>query len=1262
MTAHRARALALIAALAAAPCGASAAPTPLAAGHERFLGSAYGSAQAQDFARYWNKITPENAGKWGEVEAERDVMRWEALDDAYRYAKAHRLPFQFHVLVWGNQQPAWIRHLPRREQRAEIEEWFAAVAARYPDLDYVEVVNEPLHDPPSRDDPDGGNYLEALGGSGRSGWDWVLESFRLARAHFPRAKLLINEYSLTNTPESTRRYREIVELLQKEKLVDGIGVQGHAFSTTFEAPLATHRANLDSLAQTGLPIYVTELDVDGRDDIQQLAAYQRVFPMFWEHPAVAGVTLWGFRPGLWRDAQGAALLRADGSERPALAWLRAYLRGTTIDCTQPAQVCDAPSPGSLALIDAGRPATILVDDRDFPGVLRAARSLRGDLSALAGREAEFSTSTATPGVTAILAGTLGRSARIDRLVRDGKLDANGVAGRREAYSIQVVDAPEAGVARALVIAGADKRGTIFGLYELARRLGVSPWTFWADVPIASRAHAHIAPGRFVDAPKVRYRGIFLNDEDPALGGWARATYGGPNHRFYERVFELILRLKGNYLWPAMWGRAFYDDDPENAKLADEMGVVIATSHHEPMMRAHVEWQRYGKGSWDYTRNAQLLRRFWRDGIERMGAREGVVTLGMRGDGDEPMSDGTAVELLQTIVADQRRILTDVTGRPPEATPQVWTLYKEVQDYFDQGMQVPDDVTLLFTDDNWGNVRRLPKPGTTRPGGYGVYYHFDYVGGPRNYKWLNTVQIERTWEQMQRAWAHGVNRLWIVNVGDLKPMELPISFFLDFAWDPDSMTDARRQTYARDWAAEQFGPAHAADIGELLTRYTQYNARRKPELLEPSTYSLANHDEAPRVARDWDALAARSATIGAALGPRHRDAWYQLVEFPILASGNLHALYVAAARNRLYATQARVATNAQADEVRRRFARDAELARVYEHDIANGKWRHMMSQTHIGYTGWQQPERDVMPEVRTLVLPEAAAMGVAVEGDARAWPGTDAPPAVPPLDRDGARTRRIEVFNRGRAAFRVVATSPEPWLRIVPADAEVTDQVALSLEVDFDRAPKGDRIVPVSLRGSEGTQLQVAVPVLHAEGTPVGFVESDRTIAIEAEHFATSAAPAGQSWKVVPELGRTLSGVLSWPPTAPASTPGGDGARLEYPIWLREPGELEVRVVLSPSLDVAARGGLRFAVSIDDAAPLLVTMRLDPTPGHADFRAWERAVSDSVHVATSRHRVGRAGAHTLTLWRVDPGVAFQRIELVRGDARSSYLGPPESVRR
>jgi endo-1,4-beta-xylanase len=336
----------------------------LAAGRPKFLGGVYSAAQAPNLTSYFNQITPENAGKWGSVEAARDVMNWTELDAAYALAKANGFPFKMHTLIWGNQQPGWLSALPADQQLLEIKQWFAAVAARYPDLDLIDVVNEPLHAPPDGTGESNANYIAALGGAGDSGWDWVLAAFRLARASFPKAKLLINEYSVTNDANAARQYLRIIALLQAEKLIDGIGIQAHAFET--RVPAATTAANLDLIATAGLPVYISELDIDGPTDQIQADDYQRIFPVFWEHPAVVGVTLWGYRPGLWRDAQGAALVRADGTEKPAMLWLRSYLGANH----PPVVATDQTFYLHETAADGANVGTIAASDADGYGTLR----------------------------------------------------------------------------------------------------------------------------------------------------------------------------------------------------------------------------------------------------------------------------------------------------------------------------------------------------------------------------------------------------------------------------------------------------------------------------------------------------------------------------------------------------------------------------------------------------------------------------------------------------------------------------------------------------------------------------------------------------------------------------------------------------------------------------------------------------------------------------------------------------------------------------
>jgi hypothetical protein len=757
----------------------------------------------------------------------------------------------------------------------------------------------------------------------------------------------------------------------------------------------------------------------------------------------------------------------------------------------PVAVRETPSAGSFALIRGGVPAAVLVEPSADPAVRHAADGFAADLARVSGRAPARISDPAQATGPVVIVGELGRSAAIEVLVASGKLKADDLRGQWEAFRQAVVERPFPGVARALVIVGSDRRGAVFGAYDMSEQIGVSPWHWFADAPAPRKRDVFVAAGQRRDQPKVRYRGFFINDEAPALTSWAEKRFGGANSQMYAHVFELLLRMKGNYLWPAMWQpRAFNDDDPRNMVLADEMGVVMGTSHHEPMTRAHDEWHRNKAGGvtggrWDYATNGENLRRFWRGGIERMMSKgdgkgyEAVVTLGMRGDGDEAMSEDTATQLLETIVADQRRIIAEVTSRPPEATPQVWALYKEVQDYYDRGMKAPDDVTLLFADDNWGQIRRLPTVDLGRSGGYGVYYHFDYVGAPRNYKWLNTSQIEKTWQQMDLAWRRGARTLWIVNVGDIKPMEFPLSFFMDQAWDPEAMTVEAVADYPKNWAVRTFGFDGAAGIGDLLTRCAKYAARRKPELIDADSFPLGHREgvqaeldggEFGAMVAEWDALERDMLRVKAALPPAAGDAYLQIVEHPIAAMANLYRLYYAVAWNRRLAAANDPRANLFADQAEAAFARDAELTRAY-HQVNGGKWDGMMSQTHIGYTTWQQPAQQVMPKVVRVEGKGAPKPIVFAQAD-KAPPGVtaiEAPDFSRAVDGAGLAWRKVAHLGRTKGAVLALpqgraATTQADGVRLeydlVTAKGDLT--VQLILAPTLDTTGRGSQRIGVSI--------------------------------------------------------------------------------------------------------------------------------------------------------------------------------------------------------
>ena len=484
--------------------------------------------------------------------------------------------------------------------------------------------------------------------------------------------------------------------------------------------------------------------------------------------------------------------------------------------------------GRFAVIENSKPAvSLLVDPDDNIGIQIALKSLQKDFQAVCGTPAQIVNDVTSGNI--VIVGSLD-SKYIKQIVKAKKIDEKELKGKTEKYIMKMVSNPIKGVDNAIVIAGSDRRGAIYGIYELSEQLGVSPWYFWADVPVEHKDNVYLAAGTYTAGePAVRYRGIFLNDEAPCLTTWVKNHYGTQRggHEFYADCFELILRLRGNFMWPAMWDWAFYADDPENSKTADDMGVIMGTSHHEPMARNHQEWARNPKaygGVWDYTKNKEELQRFFREGMERSKDNEDLITIGMRGDGDAGLagSDEDNIRMLEGLFQDQRQIIKEVTGKKPELRPQVWALYKEVQLYYNKGLRVPDDVIILISDDNWGDVRKLPnEQERLHKGGWGMYYHVDYVGAPRNSKWLNITPVQNLWEQMQLTYRYGVDKLWVLNVGDLKPMEYPIQLFLDMAWNPLEYSAGTLLDHTLEFCQQTFGQDQAAEASRILNLYSKW---------------------------------------------------------------------------------------------------------------------------------------------------------------------------------------------------------------------------------------------------------------------------------------------------------------------------------------------------------------------------------------------------------------------------------------------------------
>ncbi|QSB26343.1 glycosyl hydrolase 115 family protein [Flavobacterium sp. CLA17] len=802
----------------------------------------------------------------------------------------------------------------------------------------------------------------------------------------------------------------------------------------------------------------------------------------------------------------------------------------------------------IVLKEKSSQLSFLVSNGSDAGVFRAITNLQFDFEKVTGEKPSILNQKPNASSPLIIIGTVGTNSVIDHLIKANKIDGKQLKGKNEKFSIQNIKNPFSGVEDAIVIAGSDKRGTIYGIYELSKQIGVSPWYYWADVPVDKKENLYFVKGIYSDGePAVKYRGIFINDEAPALSGWSKATFGGFNSKFYEKVFELLLRLKANYIWPAMWGNAFYDDDSASGPLANEMGIVIGTSHHEPMALAQTDWHRYIKKNnlpnvWDYAKNKTVLDEFWKGGIERSKNWEKMVTVGMRGDGDEAMSEGTNIALLENIVKEQRKIIADVTQKKAGKTPQVWALYKEVQDYYDQGMRVPDDVILLFCDDNWGNVRKLPD--LTKPlhkGGYGMYYHFDYVGGPRNSKWINISPIQRVWEQMNLSYEHGVDKIWIVNVGDLKPMEFPISFFLEMAWNPKKFNSQNLFEFTEKWAADQFGTKHAKKIARLLNTYPKFNRRVTPEMLDSETYSLENYNEFQTVVNEYKNLALDAYRIYDDIPKEYQDAYFQLVLYPIDACSNLYEMYFAQANNRKLAAEKNTLANAFADQVKTNFARDSVLQNKYNNEISGGKWTHIMDQMRIGYKAWHDTPKNILPEISYV---------------------------------------------------------------------------------------------------AEKEQIKRKV-----------FAEKDGYVSIEAEHFSKVNNSNTIHWEVIPDFGKTKSGITTFPQNKYPDK--NENVFVEYEIDFASTGEFNVELLLAPTLNFNSNKGLRYEVSFDGEKPQIINFN-----GHYRGELGKWQAEHLIH-SNTKHTISKPGKHILRFRVLDPGIVLEKIVINTGGLKPSYLGPPES---
>jgi hypothetical protein len=724
------------------------------------------------------------------------------------------------------------------------------------------------------------------------------------------------------------------------------------------------------------------------------------------------------------------------------------------DAADPVQVGSAPSADAFPLVADHRLAALWVDEREPKVVQFAARAFADDVGRVTGAMPVVSVGEPPAAGACVMIGTLGQSKRIDGLVADGKLDVAAIRGGWEAFTIAVVADPSPGVPRALVIAGSDRRGTAYGVFTVSEAIGVSPWYWWADVPPVRRDALFVTvPTAFHDAPAVKYRGIFINDEDWGLQPWAARTFepetGDIGPKTYAKVFELLLRLRANFVWPAMHpSTKAFNLYPDNKRVADEYAIVMGSSHAEPMLRNNVtEWNPATDGQWDYDTNRDGIDRYWEVRVRENGRYENVYTLGMRGIHDSAMPGGGTVAdkvaRLRRVIDDQRGILARQVNARVERVPQVFVPYKEVLPLYENGLKLPDDVTLVWPDDNHGYIRRLSSPEEQkRPGGAGVYYHLSYWGKPEDYLWLCSTPPALVWEEMSKAYDHGARTLWVVNVGDIKPAEVGMDFFFQLAWRPGAWDRTSQPKFLREWALRTFGKDQAVDVAAVMDEYYRLNYATKPEHLLLNEFSPAEADERlDRFAR----LVGRANALYTAVPTTHRDAFYELVVYPVRCSALMN-------RKQLYAKRAGSLAAAgeragAAGLLKRATEAHDEIqveTRYYKEVLAGGKWNGILSAAPRNRPVFRRPD---VAATTTATSRSASSTGPVAVAGGPLWIEAERPTRT--TDDGAAGWRVIEGLGRSGDSVTVLPTT----YRVAGATSQ-PGGAGPALEYEFEFASAG----------------------------------------------------------------------------------------------------------------------------------------------------------------------------------------------------------------
>lgn len=882
-------------------------------------------------------------------------------------------------------------------------------------------------------------------------------------------------------------------------------------------------------------------------------------------------------------------------------------------------------------------------------------------------------------------GTLGLNPEFDRECATNGISIDSLKGKWEAY---VVKAIQKGHKHFLYVVGSQPRGTAYGLMELSQHIGISPWYWWDDVH-PQKQETLTLPGdlSLQDGPKVQFRGIFINDEDWGLQPWAAKTFepeiGDIGPKTYAKVFELLLRLKANAIWPAMHActRAFFTY-PDDIKMADKYGIFIGSSHAEPMLRNNVdEWHRWeptkGKrGAWNFDTNPDQLKEYWRERVDSTLNHDVIYTIGMRGVHDSGMPGGKTLEdkvqILDRVFDAQRKILGEENGKKDVSQiPQIFCPYKEVLTLYRMGAKVPDYAAIMWADDNHGYIRQLSDSAERqRSGGAGVYYHISYWGRPHDYLWMESTPASLIWEEMHKAYETNAKRFWIVNVGDIKANEIGMNFFLNVAWNPDQYSPDNIQSYYHHFAEKQFGAKYANEIGDLLKKYFQLGFSRKPEhmgwnkvypnrpIQDPALSLFSDGDEVQKRIDAYDKLEKKAEKIYVKLPDRLKDAFFELVAYKVIGASNMNKKLLYAYKSRVYAKQGRVVANQNADMAKQAFEKIKSETEKYNLGIVGGKWNHIIS--------WQPRKLPVfdMPETGHIDPQQKAAGGVVPEGYSEPIQPNTTRASLPVFNSYTNRSYFVDVFNAGLEPATWKAEAGQPWVTLSEESGKTSTQNRIWVSVDWKQVSSNDTVQSTINIEVNGQTYPVKVKAVKPNWPISGenwFVEDNGVVSIEAEHFSQANKKPGASWKLIQGLGRTGDAMGTYPVTIPPFNPSdiSEAPSLTYNFYTATSGDATLHFYCLPSQPIDADHQLRFAISIDGGAPVIANATLKKTMDEHN-EEWQQNVLRAATIPTCQLPIPTTGEHILKITMVDPGMVIDKIEIVQGKKDQSYFGARETI--